>query len=95
MKGVVLVSTCYLRGVDTGVLKWISTVFGELLVSDSHAKSPFPRGQHARHLSNCHMHFLPPVSEAQTSKKKKKKKLSERIKLKHPKQRDALPLFCF
>lgn len=71
MKGVVLVSTYYLRGVDTGVLKWISTVFGELLVSDSHAKSPFPRGQHARHLSNCHMHFLPPVSEAQTSKKKK------------------------
>lgn len=25
------------------------------------------RGQHARHLSNCHIHFLPPVSGVKTS----------------------------
>lgn len=51
----------------------VSTVLLMLSVQNSNTsadiqtKSPSLRGQRARHLSNCHIHFLPPVSGAGTS----------------------------
>lgn len=53
-------------------LRRISAIFSVLLLYDwnthTHThKASLPRGQHARHLSNCHIHFLPPVSGAEAS----------------------------